>query len=753
MNNPRTLSGVNGNTIEQINLPSTIDAILINGNPGERGQVLAKNETTNKLEWDYVDDITIPDNSISGDKLKTDITFSTTGLIRAHEFFSNYFIVPQNGTQQVILDSDGITMVGNLEIDAPSSYLKINNILCKGSGGVSPVVDIETGNLRLQNGIIQTYGNIELYDSNEVKNIELDGSNGVIDCIDINISSHSGLITFDSVRCDTFNANTISIPEDPVNSGGVDFLLTDSVMTFSNAYTISGVSSNATFKTLTLNGGVSPSLICLGGLTTGSDTNGNEGNIIMNTGDISLTNGNFLQSSLTSTFITSAETTFKNDVEFQGDNHIDFVNKLNNLTLRINNLNGDISSASGDITLGKSGSTPPPTDGTYTDWALNISNNNGHGYIGGNLIVNGTIYGSVEGSITEEVVDCQRLNIRNGGVSGNTEINMNNNNIIVGNGKIKTDNGSYSYLELDFSSTPKISFKNNNYITQNAINLEHDFIEIYSTGSVNQKRIILNNSNGIEMYSENSSSNTNQLNTQLTKDGDLEYLTDSGLISGYFDKSGSGTTYTSYSTPMKHMRLDNTNYKYHTYEIGVNIPLQTYYERTFSSTSTSWVDLNDQLTIKLISNGESLSYFVVDFSFYAVITSGSRLWFKLFSSALSPQNSSQPSYLNNTMCQCYLDTNGASDFAGVHNVRFFVRGLPANITVNTRVAVWVIANSGHKVIFKNGPLTLGSNSLNPSTTYNKFPPMILQAHKLLDSTNLSINTPTGWTNPSAGDDY
>jgi len=555
------------------------------------------------------------------------------------------------------------------------------------------------------------------------------------------------------VRCDTFNANTISIPEDPVNSGGVDFLLTDSVMTFSNAYTISGVSSNATFKTLTLNGGVSPSLICLGGLTTGSDTNGNEGNIIMNTGDISLTNGNFLQSSLTSTFITSAETTFKNDVEFQGDNHIDFVNKLNNLTLRINNLNGDISSASGDITLGKSGSTPPPTDGTYTDWALNISNNNGHGYIGGNLIVNGTIYGSVEGSITEEVVDCQRLNIRNGGVSGNTEINMNNNNIIVGNGKIKTDNGSYSYLELDFSSTPKISFKNNNYITQNAINLEHDFIEIYSTGSVNQKRIILNNSNGIEMYSENSSSNTNQLNTQLTKDGDLEYLTDSGLISGYFDKSGSGTTYTSYSTPMKHMRLDNTNYKYHTYEIGVNIPLQTYYERTFSSTSTSWVDLNDQLTIKLISNGESLSYFVVDFSFYAVITSGSRLWFKLFSSALSPQNSSQPSYLNNTMCQCYLDTNGASDFAGVHNVRFFVRGLPANITVNTRVAVWVIANSGHKVIFKNGPLTLGSNSLNPSTTYNKFPPMILQAHKLLDSTNLSINTPTGWTNPSAGDDY
>jgi hypothetical protein len=52
MNNPRTLSGVNNNTIQQLNLPSTIDAILIDGNPGERGQVLAKNETTNKLEWE-----------------------------------------------------------------------------------------------------------------------------------------------------------------------------------------------------------------------------------------------------------------------------------------------------------------------------------------------------------------------------------------------------------------------------------------------------------------------------------------------------------------------------------------------------------------------------------------------------------------------------------------------------------------------------------------------------------------------------
>ena len=62
---------------------------------------------------------------------------------------------------------------------------------------------------------------------------------------------------------------------------------------------------------------------------------------------------------------------------------IDFVDTSNNLNLRINNTNGNITSGTGAITLNKSGTTPPPIDGTYTDWAINISDNDGHQYIGG----------------------------------------------------------------------------------------------------------------------------------------------------------------------------------------------------------------------------------------------------------------------------------------------------------------------------------------------------------------------------------
>jgi hypothetical protein len=876
MNNPRTLSGVNGNTIEQLNLPSTIDAILIDGNPGERGQVIAKNETTNKLEWDKVDDISIPINSISGDKLKTNITFSTTGLIRAHEFFSNYFIVPQNGTQQVIIDSDGITMVGNLTIDASNTELRIDNIICSGNGGTDPTILVQDGDIGisdgmletfvsetdairinnggdialysdnsqnlsmridansgtitiLSNGKIQTYGvdeimrilnggdinfysdnlgntstlqikgsngqiemngggnleiknggDIELYDGNNDKRVELvsadgdiklynssggntieldgasdninvflggnirlyendpqpalfinlDGSNGLITCRDIDITNHSGNIELDNIFCNTF-----SIPK----SGASSYFLTNNSLTM-NGYNISASTTSATYKNLVLSntGGTlgSDTLIIEGTTETTTDGAGNLGNIKMNSGDLTLTSGdfylnsgNFLQSGTTSTFITNSLTTFKNAVDFQGNYNIDFVDGSNNLNLRINNSNGnltltngelevvagnsifrggadfignnsvdiidssstlqfrlnpstgdftasggDIVSSGGDVvsttgnitaTIGdvnalagtlrsnKVGSKPAPEDSSsYTDWALTLSNTNSHAYIGGNLICDGTIYANIEGTITEEVVDCQRLNIRtdpSGSTGGNTEINFNDTN---------------------------------------------------------------------------------------------------GLLTGYFDSTGTGTVYTNYSTPMKHMRLDSTNYKNSQYEIGVNIPNTSMRERIFSTTSTSWTDLNDQLSIRIQSDGSQLSYYVVDFSFYAVITAGARLWLKLYDSALGIDNTSQLPVYNNTMSQVLLDTNGGSDFAGVHNVRFLLYGIPKNHNNTVRVACWIITSGNHKVIFKSGGRVLGSNATNPSLTFDKYPPQVLQVHKILNSTNISTASPTGWTAPS-----
>ena len=47
-----TLSGVGG--ARNLVLPSTADALSIGGDFGQKGQVVAKNNITNKLEWDYV---------------------------------------------------------------------------------------------------------------------------------------------------------------------------------------------------------------------------------------------------------------------------------------------------------------------------------------------------------------------------------------------------------------------------------------------------------------------------------------------------------------------------------------------------------------------------------------------------------------------------------------------------------------------------------------------------------------------------
>ena len=80
MNTERTLSGIDSNSVNQLFLPSAVASLIIGGDIGESGQVLCK-ASDNKLHWDFVDDIEIPDHTISGDKLKRDITFATSGNI------------------------------------------------------------------------------------------------------------------------------------------------------------------------------------------------------------------------------------------------------------------------------------------------------------------------------------------------------------------------------------------------------------------------------------------------------------------------------------------------------------------------------------------------------------------------------------------------------------------------------------------------------------------------------------------------
>lgn len=84
MNVERTLSGVDSNTINQLFLPSSVASLIVGGDTGQAGEVLCK-AADNKLHWDFIDDIEIPDHSIDGSKLKRDITFSTSGNITLYK--------------------------------------------------------------------------------------------------------------------------------------------------------------------------------------------------------------------------------------------------------------------------------------------------------------------------------------------------------------------------------------------------------------------------------------------------------------------------------------------------------------------------------------------------------------------------------------------------------------------------------------------------------------------------------------------
>ena len=156
MNNRRTLSGIDSDNIRHLSLPSSTAALLIGGDSGSFGQVLTKNEDTNKLEWDDIERRNIAPNSIDGSRLTKDISFGTSGNIRLsngtdnakltcdkfeyqHGFigFGDFTMGNQNGSQDIIkyteLDGNGATIdtlvirntdnqvIGNFQVDGGGS--------------------------------------------------------------------------------------------------------------------------------------------------------------------------------------------------------------------------------------------------------------------------------------------------------------------------------------------------------------------------------------------------------------------------------------------------------------------------------------------------------------------------------------------------------------------------------------------------------------------------------------------------------
>ena len=154
-----TLTGIGsgGGTLQ---LPATATAISIGGDFGQPDQVIAKNKTTNILEWDFVSDLSIPDHSIAGVKLKTDITFSTTGNIGLnnltlgegtgsdpHPTITNAQYDGTDATDDITIDPSKIKeRFSVVNTAGTQNYLTASSGL--GTGG-NPIVSIQDAPLRI----------------------------------------------------------------------------------------------------------------------------------------------------------------------------------------------------------------------------------------------------------------------------------------------------------------------------------------------------------------------------------------------------------------------------------------------------------------------------------------------------------------------------------------------------------------------------------------------------------------------------
>ena len=871
MENPRTLSGVNGNTIDQIVLPSTIDAILIDGNPGERGQVIAKNNITNKLEWDKVDDISIPDNSISGDKLKTDITFTTTGLIRANQFFSNSFNYPQNGATEISINSGGMSMTGSSQnilivgdFTTTGGDLKIQNggkVILYSDGGSTTQIELNgtngnitsTGNTTLHNTTIE---NALIVEGNGIFATDIKGSSNAntpytytltgstgnftcndITCNDITINNHTG---FDEIRLNKIELPRTGAVNIVIDSGGIAMTgSTQNIVIVGDYITTGGDYKN-------YNGG-NLILYSDAGTTSQIDLDGGTGDITSTNGDLTLTNGDITcggnyNSTNGNVDLVNGSLILENGVAFIGNlgggNHRitlngangridceslnnagDYTSTTGDISLTSGNIGvgGNYTSTTGNITLtggafksSKVGSKPAPEDASYTDWAINISDDNGHQYIGGNLIVNGKIFGDIEGSITEEIIDAQRINLREGTPSvgsfigmeirdsntntgeismrdtnnnynfrvysgGNVDIagaivwngatfnNVNGGNILMNDGKIKTDNSSTSVMDLDFDAG-SISIRNGTSLTK-LMNISDEFITIVnptttniglqlsdtffrlndSSNNTNNPRVIIESVDGISLISGSA-----QYNLTLSPLGDITFGSNAGEIIGR--DAGSSSTNLINATNMKNMRIDESNFIYHERAIALSKPTNRI-EKRFNTTSTSWFEINDKLFVKLKTNNMSATNFIVDWSYYAVKDDGSRLWAKLYDiDATSPEDINQPSYLNNTK-QVLFD--GGADRPQQHHATFTMRNVSANVNKNIGLCVWTIHNSGSYIYFFLGPTTFSGNPpTGGAQSSYAYGGMTLQIKKLYGA-GATNQTPTGWSNAAdeEEDDY
>jgi hypothetical protein len=523
----RTLSGTNSFTIDNLELSSHKNTIRINGNSGNAGDVLGK-DVNNRLVFQTLSPFIIDPNSIDGSKLTTNIAITTTGNYTGNS-------MTLTGTLQIDSTSifnDDVTIHGNLSYDGAldltniiadtieldsthdvgyinlnqheiiGDYVNLNingntgNIVCfqlttKDSVLIEDTLSVvgnidTTGNLELTTGNIElTAGNIELTAGNII------APAGTVECVDLETT---GEIT---------GGDNITITGDYTSANG------NLTLTNGNISCIDLTATNGLFNDITLPK-TGTAVITLNSANGNINTTGNftttagnlettSGNIFTSTGDIHANGG----------YIRGDELRFLSQLQL-GD--------TGSPTFYIDSV-GNIITGAGSITSSHTGSFGS------SDYALNLTEANSHAFIGGNLKVDGTIYGDIIGDVSETHINGQSLRIHDlGDEGGDTGINVENSYDI----RMYSDGGTTKTIELD-SSTGNITITGTLYgnvdgnISEDHINGQSLIIE--NLGSVGKTGIEIHDGYDLTSYSDSGITKTFSIDgatgDYISKDGDI----------------------------------------------------------------------------------------------------------------------------------------------------------------------------------------------------------------------------------------
>lgn len=493
----RTLSGIDERNVVSLSLPSSVAAISIGGNVGEKGQVIAKNNITNKLEWDAVDDISIPDGSIEGKKLAPNITFTTTGNITLSNQNNNATLL-----SQLLQFTIGLSGYGNIAfrqlVGSATNWFEY--IASTGKFIINNIIDLN-GTLKSINGNL-----IDLYsDNGATKQIELNGANGNITSTGNTtlynttiqnslIAEGNGIFTTDikgsananapykftldgasgDIVCNDINCQDITI----ANNILLNDIRTNKIQLPKTGAVVCEILTNGNIIT---NGNITGASIAGTSLSSGTTITAT-GNISTSSGNLTLTNGSFFMDNGVAFLgdvgggnyrITLNGTNGRIDCETL-NNAGNYTSTTGNITLT----NGDITLTNGDLTIGGETSLQggcefrgdndidvisaggvvvmkiTGSNGNILNPVGNLTLSNGNLSVGGTstlngnisstngnitltngdiTLTNGTLFGNVAGTITEETIDCQVVNFRQD-PTGNTGGNTAL-NFNVGNGE------------------------------------------------------------------------------------------------------------------------------------------------------------------------------------------------------------------------------------------------------------------------------------------------------------------------------